>query len=283
VLCLGRHPLIHILMPTGLFSRLLTLAASALPSQCAVCRAWCHDTVCGACTARFAPEQQRCITCAHTLSGATTQCGVCLQHGSGLDACYAAVDYDYPWDSLLARLKFGRGTQSGGVSGADPAAARCMARLMHQRSAITLALAQADWAVPIPLSALRQRERGFNQALQITQHLLAPQAPSSPQSPALPIVRARLRADLLVRTRETAAQMGLGRSERQLNMLNAFAVEPALAAQVQGARLVLVDDVTTTTATLSSAAAALRRAGAAHVTGLVFARTPASGYNRGLC
>lgn len=270
-------------MPTGLFSRLLTLSASALPSQCAVCRAWCRDTVCGACTARFAPEQHRCITCAHTLPSAAMQCGVCLQHGTSLDACYAAVDYDYPWDGLLAQLKFGRGARLGGVSGADPAAARCMARLMHQRSAITLALAQADWAVPIPLSALRQRERGFNQALQITHHLLAPQTAPSSKSSAPAIVRARLRADLLVRTRETQAQMGLGRSERQLNMLNAFAVEPTLAAQVQGARLVLVDDVTTTTATLGSAAAALRRAGAAHVTGVVFARTPASGYNSELC
>jgi predicted amidophosphoribosyltransferase len=273
-------------MPIGLFSRLLDLAANALPSQCAVCRSWCSATVCGDCTARFAPEQHRCISCAHPLSGAATHCGACLQHGSSLDACYAAVDYDYPWDGLLAQLKFGRGTRLGGVSGANPAAARCMAALMHQRSAIHQALAQADWAVPVPLSTLRQRERGFNQALQITQHLLHPEAGHawvSPKSQAPSIIRARLRADLLVRTRETAAQMGLGRSERQLNMLNAFAVEPALAAQVQGARLVLVDDVTTTTATLGSAAAALRRAGAAHVTGVVFARTPASGYNRGLC
>jgi predicted amidophosphoribosyltransferase len=117
------------------------------------------------------------------------------------------------------------------------------------------------------LSANRLRERGFNQALQIAKQLLASRAQKS---------AIQLRTDLLVRTRDTPAQVGLGRSERQRNMLHAFAAEPALAAQVQGARIVLLDDVTTTTATLSAAAAAMRIAGATHVVGMVFARTPPS-------
>lgn len=257
-------------MSTGLFSRLFARTARALPSQCVVCTGWCYDTVCSACVARFAPARARCLTCALALPGAAKQCGVCLQHGSALDACHAAVDYAYPWDGVLAQLKFNGQSRSGAVSGADPAVARCLAAIMAQRSPITQALAQADWAVPVPLAGLRLQERGFNQALQITKYLLAP------GDLAKPAARALLRTDLLVRTRDTAAQVGLGRAERQLNMLNAFAVEPAFVAQVQGARLVLVDDVTTTTSTLSAAAAALRRAGAAHVTGVVFARTPGS-------
>jgi ComF family protein len=176
------------------------------------------------------------------------------------------VDYDYPWDGLLAKLKFDGGQNSGGVAGADPAIARTMAHIMRQHTALMQALAQAHWVVPVPLSANRLRERGFNQAVQISKQLLTTKA-----SPL-----ARLRTDLLLRTRDTPAQVGLGRAERQRNMLHAFAVEPALAAQVQGARLMLVDDVTTTTATLCAAAAALRNAGAAQVVAIVFARTPAS-------
>ena len=42
---------------------------------------------------------------------------------------------------------------------------------------------------------------------------------------------------------------------------------------VDGARLVLVDDVMTSGATLFAAARVLRAAGAAHITGLVIART----------
>ena len=44
-------------------------------------------------------------------------------------------------------------------------------------------------------------------------------------------------------------------------------------ALVQGARLLLVDDVMTTGASLYAAARVLKAAGAAHITGLVIART----------
>jgi ComF family protein len=244
--------------------------ANALPSQCAVCRAWGKERVCADCVGRFVKSGNRCLTCALSLPGGAARCGACLQHGSVLDACYAAVDYDYPWDGLLAKLKFDGGQNSGGVAGADPAIARTMAHIMRQQADLMQALAQAHWVVPVPLSANRLRERGFNQAVQISKQLLTVKA--SPLARPL----ARLRTDLLLRTRDTPAQVGLGRAERQRNMLHAFAVEPALAAQVQGARLVLVDDVTTTTATLCAAAAALRNAGAAQVVAIVFARTPAS-------
>jgi ComF family protein len=257
-----------------MFTRLLTQTvsrmANALPSQCAVCRAWGKERVCADCVGRFVKSGNRCLTCALSLPGGAARCGACLQHGSVLDACYAAVDYDYPWDGLLAKLKFDGGQNSGGVAGADPAIARTMAHIMRQQADLMQALAQAHWVVPVPLSANRLRERGFNQAVQISKQLLTVKA--SPLARPL----ARLRTDLLLRTRDTPAQVGLGRAERQRNMLHAFAVEPALAAQVQGARLVLVDDVTTTTATLCAAAAALRNAGAAQVVAIVFARTPAS-------
>jgi ComF family protein len=245
--------------------------ANALPSQCAVCRAWGMQRVCAGCVGRFAIAKSRCLTCALPLPGGAARCGVCVRHGSVLDACYAAVDYDYPWDSLLAKLKFDGGQNSGGVTGADPAIARSMAHIMRQHTELMQALAQAHWIIPVPLSANRLRERGFNQAVQISKQLLTAQ--STPM--------ARLRTDLLLRTRDTPPQMGLGRAERQRNMLHAFAVEPALASQVQGARLALVDDVTTTTATLCAAAAALRSAGAAQVVAIVFARTPASSMSAG--
>jgi ComF family protein len=253
-------------MFTSLFAKLAHISQS-LPSQCTVCRAWGQHLVCIACVDRFTSSTKRCTTCAAPLAGNATRCGMCLQHGSVLDACYAAVDYDYPWDGLLAQLKFNGATRASGVSGANPAIARAIANAMGGHVALVQALHQATWMIPIPLSANRLRERGFNQALQIAKQLLASRAQKS---------TIQLRTDLLVRTRDTPAQVGLGRSERQRNMLHAFAVEPSLAAQVQGARIVLLDDVTTTTATLSAAAAAMRIAGATHVVGMVFARTPPS-------
>jgi ComF family protein len=241
---------------------LLAHAAHALPSQCMVCRAWGPGRVCSACTNRFSRPQQRCTTCALPLAGDTRQCGECLLHPSALDACVAVVDYGYPWDGLLAQLKFNGQGHSGGA-GPNASVARAIADTMRPLPAVQTVLQRADFIVPIPLAAQRLRQRGFNQALEIAKDVLGTGA----------VARAKLRPQMLLRTRDTAPQVGLPRAERLRNMRHAFAVEPLLASQIQGASLVLVDDVTTTTATLCAAALALRAAGAAHVVGLVFART----------
>lgn len=249
-----------------MLSRLFTRAVRALPSQCAVCRTWGTAQVCGACTARFTSSAPRCISCALPLAGQATRCGECLQHPSPLDSCFAAVDYSYPWDGLLAQLKF------SGPHGAQPdaAVARLLAHTMRPLATVQTALKEADLVVPIPLAPARLQERGFNQALEIAKHLLRPDMHSTP------VHRAILAPQVLLRVRDTLAQTGLARAERLRNMRHAFAVEPLQAARVQGARIVLVDDVTTTTATLCAAALALRGAGAAQVVGVVFARTLAS-------
>ncbi len=256
-------------MLNQLFGACAAKLTHALPSQCAVCYAWSSQRVCNGCVERFAPIAQRCISCALRLTGSATRCGQCLVHGSVLDACYAAVDYGYPWDNLLGKLKFNGGSHAGGVSGADPAIARTLANIMYRQVDVMQALLQTQWILPVPLASLRLRERGFNQAAQLAKQMLTS---ASQQTHAL----AKLRNDVLVRTRNTPAQVGLDRAQRQRNMLHAFAVDPARVDLVRGARVVLVDDVTTTTSTLCAAAAALRNAGASHVVAVVFARTPAS-------
>jgi ComF family protein len=109
----------------------------------------------------------------------------------------------------------------------------------------------------MPLSPGRLRERGFNQALLLARAL----EPS------------KVRADILLRVKETPPQSSLPRKERLLGVQGAYALEPQTRAEVQGKRLVLIDDVMTTGASLHAAAATLRQAGAAHITALVFART----------
>ncbi len=190
------------------------------------------------------------------------RCGACLTLGSALDNCHAAVDYAYPWDKLLQRLKY---ADAGDLT-AQPALAKALAQITLYVAALDPALQQAllqasryDVVIPIPLHPKRQQERGFNQAQHLAQALL-------------PTVD-RIRTDLLLRTKNTATQADLPRDTRMGNVRHAFAANPLLAHQLKGVSVLLIDDVTTTTATLSAAANALRQAGATHVHALVFART----------
>jgi predicted amidophosphoribosyltransferase len=266
-----------------MLTRLLQQAARALPSQCCACRTWGTARVCEACLGRFAREVPRCSTCAlqlassaaDDLTNTSQQCGECLLHPGPLDACWAAVDYGYPWDALLGQLKF----QGQHGLGGDPSLARSVADVMVQLPSITAALQRASVVIPIPLSHQRLRQRGFNQALEMSKHLLGTGSvdglgAGSAQVHNTRSAMVKLKPDLLLRTRDTPSQVGLARAERLQNLRHAFAVEPTRASQVQGAHVVLVDDVTTTTATLCAAALALRTAGAAQVVGVVFARTP---------
>ena len=79
-------------------------------------------------------------------------------------------------------------------------------------------------------------------------------------------------ATALIRTKRTAQQVGLGATAREDNVRGAFAVTEAGKTALFGKRIVLVDDVYTTGATVSAATRALKKAGAADVTVLTFAR-----------
>ena len=68
------------------------------------------------------------------------------------------------------------------------------------------------------------------------------------------------------------ATIGLSRSQRANNVQGAFKVAADRSAEIQGRRIVLIDDVLTSGATADACARALLRAKAAQVDVLVFAR-----------
>jgi ComF family protein len=108
--------------------------------------------------------------------------------------------------------------------------------------------------VPVPLHPKRLRSRGFNQATVLAAALGG--------RAGLPV------ADLLVRSGPAAPQAGLHRAERRAGPAGTIATRGRAPA-----RVLLVDDVVTTGATLAACSAALRRAGAADVSAVTFART----------
>jgi ComF family protein len=118
-------------------------------------------------------------------------------------------------------------------------------------------LEAADLLVPVPLHRLRLIQRRFNQSALLA-HALADRSGVT------------CAPDALIRTRPTPSQGRLSRSARARNVQGAFRVRRR--EEVNGRRILLVDDVLTTGATASACATTLLRAGAQAVDVLTLAR-----------
>jgi ComF family protein len=178
-------------------------------------------------------------------------CATCLREPPPFARAVVAVDYAFPWDRLIADLKF-----AGHTELAIPLADRLLAALGTEEPGMRI-----DLVLPVPLSPQRLAERGYNQAW-----LLARRVAAALGLPA--------EADLLQRPIATSHQADLTRAERQKNLRGAFMVDPTRRARLAGLRVALVDDVMTTGATLREASAELLRAGAVAVEAWAVARTP---------
>ena len=226
--------------------------------QCAVCHAWSHQPLCEACLQRYAQPQPRCWTCAARLPLALVghpraQCGRCLVDPPPLDRTIAALDYGFPWDGLLQHFKYHQALELRD------------SLLERLSSALTAAEVDApDWLLPVPLSAERLRERGYNQAHEMARALARRHG-------------LRCDSDVLLRVRHNAQQASLRLEARAANVRGVFAIEPLKAPQLRGANVALLDDVMTSGATLFELARLLRQAGVMSVQAWVVARTPEPG------
>lgn len=116
----------------------------------------------------------------------------------------------------------------------------------------------ADMVVPVPLARRRLLLRRFNQAATLSQEVSR-------------LTGLRYEPMALTRTRATASQVGLSRPARRRNVAGAFSVPRRLRPRVEGANVLLVDDVITTGATVGACARVLLKAGAARVDVLALA------------
>lgn len=235
-------------------ARWLALGRARAGGRCAVCRGWCEGDLCAFCHARFTFDVPRCPGCALARHGDAApvddlRCTRCRLAPPPWSRAVAGVDYGYPWDRLLAELKFHQRLDAVGAL-LQP----LLARLQAQRGGDVRVVA-------VPLSRERLRERGYNQSWELARRLARALALEA-------------RADALFRVRDTGHQLGLQRGARQANLRGAFVVAPRHGPWVRGARIALVDDVLTTGATAHAATRALRAAGAREVQVWTVARTP---------
>lgn len=199
---------------------------------------------------RFAVPVPRCRRCALRAPAGTTVCGACLIDPPAYTHTVAAVDYDHPWDGLVTHFKFHAALDLGRTL------AERMLVAWHESGQPVPTL-----LLPIPLSDLRLRERGYNQAWELTKRLGA-------------ALHCASDAALLLRVRDTPHQLAFPPEQRAGNVRAAFAVEPRRRGELRNGRIALVDDVMTTGATAAEAARTLLQAGANEVAVWVVARTP---------
>ncbi|MBI4538859.1 MAG: ComF family protein [Gemmatimonadetes bacterium] len=117
---------------------------------------------------------------------------------------------------------------------------------------------EATLVVPVATTPARLRQRGYNQAQVIARAYAA--------------ITGRRCVAVLERTRGSETQVSLQPADRIANVAGVFRVRADTPTSVDGAHLILVDDVLTTGATVLAAAGALRAAGARAITVLTFAR-----------
>ncbi len=199
-----------------------------LPVSCLGCDQE-SDWICDTCRKNLEqPRPNQCVAC-----GKAGRDGLCARCRTNLkvDGVTCMLAYRDPAvRRLIYAVKFG-----GAIDGLTFFATVYGSRLLRH-------LPDADWCVcPIPLSRERVRERGFNQALVLSEQLGWP---------------FEIR-ELLVRQRHTRPQAELDGQDRARNVRGAFRVTDRVPPLV-----LLVDDVITTGATLRAAAGCLRRAGA---------------------
>ncbi|MEI8293966.1 MAG: ComF family protein [bacterium] len=219
---------------------------------------------CAGCCARVSSGQDFCPQCAGVIEFIRPpRCHVCSQPFEGIsgefecpncrgeafyfECAVSVVRSRRVIRELIHRLKYSRELWLVGILGGILAEGLADPRLTDRKF---------DAIVPVPLHALRLREREFNQSMLLAAHLS--------RATGIPVL------DVLLRNRSTGTQTALDRRERRQNLRNAFSLRKN--AVVTDQSLLLVDDVLTTGSTLDACAAVLLEQGAESVRALTLAR-----------
>ncbi len=219
----------------------------ALPARCAGCGSivTASDQLCVNCWTQLRYlTGEGCLKCNIPLEVSGQICGPCLQKPPSHDGVRAAVVYGPISRDIAIRLKHGRHI------GFARLMARSMSRLVTDRGALL---------VPVPLHRWRLWRRGFNQSVLLADNIARLSGNS-------------VHKDVLTRVKSTPPLGGLGAAARSKALQGAIKVPPTARGELRNKIVYLVDDVYTSGATANAAAKALKRAGAARVEIICWAR-----------
>ncbi len=215
------------------------------PTPCLLChRLTEYHSICEACSQSLPKLGPHCPRCAMP-SPDGHYCGHCLTKPPIRHASVSLFRYDYPATKLITQFKFHHQIHLCHYLGEQLA-----------QHITTLNRPLPQQLIPIPLHAMRIRQRGYNQAAELTK-VLSKQLQIS------------MNQHCLSRTKATQPQTSLAYKERKHNLNAAFRCK--MRPEVE--HIALIDDVLTSGHTADAAAAVLIEQGIKTIELWTIART----------
>lgn len=220
-------------------------------SKCNVCGRAEAGIVCSICMASLDYLQGvTCIHCGKQLNGQYlySTCPDCKAGIFYYERAYSCFEYSGMGKVLMHKLKYEGKVQL----------AKVIAGLMEER--LKNEGLKTDVIVPVPIHEKKLETRGFNQSYVIAREL--------GERIGKPVI------NCLERTRDTTAQYNLDRTQRHLNIADAFSVR--LRYNIDKYKsILLLDDIYTTGSTVNECSKVLKKAGAK----TIYVITAATGSN----
>jgi len=218
------------------------------PKACAVCKrslkgiSSIDNVVCAECWGKIKRNLPPfCYRCGRHLEKSNFTkhiCPGCIKRPLHFDRAFSPCVYEGAIKELIREFKY-KGKDYFGLTLSKP--------MIEFIKEYNVPINYVDFIIPIPLHKTRLREREFNQAEVLSNHIAKE-------------FKKKVLNGYLLRHRPTQTQTELEEKERILNVLGSFSVKEK--ESVKEKNILLVDDVLTTAATSSEAAYALKNAGA---------------------
>jgi len=247
------------------------LLSLAYPSQCRLCantiESWDDGPTCAECWADPAttvllwdkPICEKCGLPLSPLPPPSNHLPDISAESNSIQQRTCGTCMELPLDRIRS-VGLYRGTLEANVLflKSKPHICRRLFDLMKSTCAQSASELSGDLIVPVPLHPSRRRERGFNQAAIIARSLSK-------------IMNLPIAENVLKRIKPTERhRAGMDAFDRSKSIAGAFDISKP--NNIEGRRILLVDDLCTTGSTLGEAAQILRESGAAKVSAFTLAR-----------
>ena len=238
----------------NVYQWLLNIQFGVLPGTCVCCKRATHR------------QLDLCLSCESILpriSHPCSSCGLPLPVGYQDQYCGTCLHLPPPWTRLCSPFSYEANIRQ------CISAFKYRGRLVAGRvltnyllNTLTQEYRLSDWPdliIPVPLHRKRQRQRGYNQALEIGRTIS--------RQTGIPLCH-----HLVTRPKDTQQQTGLSARDRKKNVRNAFNIRSKNSI-LENKIVALVDDVITTGVTMTELARCLRKTGVKEIHVWTLART----------